>query len=100
LTSGRNIVAFQDFRDALRRQAETSRPIGGYQRQNDALARNWRPSWERSGKRDRDRRPFRKMDLIFGNYDAILNPTTDFHNAILSQRAIASKFAQSIVKIG
>jgi hypothetical protein len=87
LMSGRNIVLFQELRDALAGQLQTAGALGPDKRELDPLLPD-RLCLGRSAGGNDHFRAFRQWELALQNHDVVVNVTTDFHTGILSRLVI------------
>jgi len=85
--SGRNIVLFQELRDALAGQLQTPGAPGPDERELDPLLTDRLCLGCSAGGNDHFR-AFRQSELALQDHDAIVDATTDFHTRILSRPVI------------
>jgi len=85
--SGRNIVLFQELRDALAGQSQSAGVLGPNKRELDPLLPDWL-GLGRSPGGDDHFRAFRQWKLALQHHDAVVDATTDFHTRILSRPVI------------
>jgi hypothetical protein len=96
--SGRNIVLFQELRDALAGQLQTAGALGPDKREFDPLLPD-RLCLGRSAGGNDHFHAFRQWELALQDHDAVVDATTDFHTRILSRLVVWIKSTLRFVEV-